>query len=90
MSATTEISGTPKWYYTFGSDEQFPFQHGWIVIEAGSQKEADTIFREHFPDRPGHEGILNCAFVYTEEQWARMDPEHNWTGNVCHGVYRAR
>lgn len=83
-----KIIGTRRrWYYTFGSDERYPFRNGWVIIEADSQNEAHAIFRASFPDRPGHEGTLNCAFYYTDAQWAEMDPEHNWNGYKCHGVY---
>lgn len=76
-----------KFYYTFGSDEKFPLQNGWVVVVADNQKEADAIFRENFPDKPGHERSLNCSVSYTDEQWAEMDPEHNWKGYKCHGTY---
>lgn len=77
-----------KYYYTFGSDPGFPYQSGWVEIHATSRLEADKKFREHFPDRPGHEGIMNYSFCYTEERWAKLDPEHNWPGYKCHEIIK--
>lgn len=72
-----------KYYYTFGIDPAFPYREGWVEVHANSWEEAHAKFRAKFPDRPGHEGIINCAFFYDEERWAKMDPEHNWPGWKC-------
>lgn len=76
-----------KFFYSFGTDERFPFQAGWIIMYANSRQEADEKFRTLFPDR--QDGILNCSFVYNEARWAEMDPEHTWTGWKCHGSFGA-
>lgn len=76
-----------KFYYTFGTDEGFPFKAGWIIMYANTRQEANMKFRTLFPDR--HEGTLNCSFVYNEARWAEMDPEHTWTGWKCYGTYGA-
>ncbi len=72
-----------RYFYTFGSEPKFPYQSGWVEVRAASWDEAHAKFRARFPDRPGHEGILNCAFFYNEEEWTRMDPEHTWHGWKC-------
>lgn len=69
-----------SYYYTFGSDADFPYRNGWVVVKASSREEADRKFRSRFPDRPGHEGTMNYSFCYTEERWKQMDPEHTWIG----------
>lgn len=74
-----------KFYYSFGSDPQFPFQNGWIIIEAPDIRTAHEIFIKHFPCR--RDNILNCSFYYTEKQWAAMDVEHTWHGYQCYGIY---
>lgn len=66
------------YFYTFGSDPGFPYHDGWVEVLAASWNEAHEKFRAKFPDR--HEDTLNCAFFYDEQQWAQMDPEHNWHG----------
>ena len=40
----------PKFYFTYGSDERFPFQYGWTEIEAPSRVLACDIFREYHPN----------------------------------------
>ena len=69
-----------SYYYTFGSDADFPYRNGWVVVKASSREEADRKFRSRFPDRPGHEGTMNYSFCYTEERWKQMDPEHTRIG----------
>ena len=58
-----------KFYYTFGSDEHYPYSGGYVVIEAADIKVAHTIFRAYFPDRTP--GVLNCADYYDEAAFAR-------------------
>ena len=75
-----------RYFYTFGSDPAFPYQNGWVGIHAASREDADYKFRARFPDRPGHEGIMNYSFCYSEARWAEMDPEHTWHGWKCFDV----
>ena len=73
-----------RYFYTFGSDPGFPYHDGWVEVRAESWDEAHQMFRAKFLDR--HEGILNCAFFFDEEQWKQMDPEHKWSGWKLHEV----
>lgn len=73
-----------KFFYTFGSDEKFSYQNGWVEVHAANWEEVHEKFRAHFPDR--HSNCLNCAFFYSEEQWRQMDPEHKWHGYSCNEV----
>lgn len=73
-----------KFYYTFGSSVDFPFQNGWVVIHAENITKAHEIFRKHFPDR--HENCLNCSFYYTEEKWNTINA-NSWKGYKCYGEY---
>ena len=75
-----------RYFYTFGSDPKFPYQNGWVAVKATSREEADRKFRARFPDRPGHEGVMNYSFCYSEARWAEMDPEHTWHGWKCFEV----
>ncbi len=56
-----------KFYFMFGSDPGFPYQNTFIIVMADTEKEAVEKFRAKFPDR--HEGLVNCAFWYSEEEW---------------------
>lgn len=81
--AAKEENSNMKVFYTFGSDDHFPFCGGWVEVEAPSMKEAHAIFREHYPDRTP--GTLNCSDYYTEAQFKESDMLS--TGNrgaFCH------
>ncbi len=72
-----------KVFYTFGSDGRFPFQGGWVEVEAGSISQAHAIFRACYPDRTL--GILNCSDYYTEEEFHDSDmPVAGNYGAYCH------
>ena len=74
-----------KFYYTFGTDEQFPYERGWVEVVADNQEEADAKFRNRFPDV--NKGILNCAFVYTEENFSKTSMASVGNcGEFCHEV----
>ena len=69
-------------YYTFGSDECFPFQSGWVEVNADSLGEANDMFRSYFADR---NGALNCAFVYNSEEWAQTPmAQSDAPEQICH------
>lgn len=57
-----------KFYFTYGLENQ-PFVGGWTEIEAPDLKAACDIFRKYHPNRA--EGLLNCAAIYSEEQFKR-------------------
>ena len=72
-----------RFYFTFGTDEHYPYRGGWAEVEAEDLKEACSIFRYYFPDRVP--GILHCADYYTEEQFktSGMMETGNF-GAFCH------
>lgn len=53
-------------YFTYGSDEQYPFYGGWTRITAKSIGIAIDIFSKL---HPVCNGCLNCANYYTESQF---------------------
>lgn len=55
-----------KYYFTYGTAGQ-PFCGGWTEIVAPDMKTATATFRKHHPGK--HEGLLNCACVYTQQQF---------------------
>ena len=70
-STKTRERNLEKFYFTFGTSEAFPLQSCYIIIEAHSLREAIAEFRTHYPDRTS--GVVNCAFFYSEAEWARVD-----------------
>ena len=55
-------------YFTYGSDEHFPFYGGWTKVTAPSINHAiDRFNRLH----PNPDGFLNCANYYTEEEFQK-------------------
>ena len=77
-----EDDGKETFYYTFGNDERFPFQSGWVEVNADSLIEANDMFRSYFADR---NGALNCAFVYNDEEWAQTPmAQSDAPEQICH------
>ena len=78
-----------KFFFTFGREGQ-PYSGGWTEVEAPSAKDAAAAFRAYHPDK--HEGILNCADMYTEEQFnsSGMNKEDGNLGSFCHEVITLR
>lgn len=58
-----------KFYFTYGSNEAFPFQGGWTEVEASDMNTACKVFQAFHPNRPGSI-CLNCADIYSEEEFA--------------------
>lgn len=55
-------------YFTFGSNEQFPYPNSYLVVVAQSERVARAIFQDKYPNRPGS-NLLNCSFIYTQKEW---------------------
>ena len=74
-----------KTYFTFGTSQTFPYQNGWIEIEAPSQTKACEYFKNKYP-HPTKPDILNCSFIYSEEEFKNtiMFKEQNNLGAACH------
>lgn len=78
-----------NYYYTFGANEQFPYQNGWIVIQADTRNTADTIFTHFYPNRNPNNPLLNCSFVYEENDFKRtsMYKNNSNMGFGCHKTF---
>lgn len=73
----------PRFYFTYGTSGQ-PFNGGWTEIVAPDIHVACAVFRGFHPDK--HEGLMNCAEVYTERAFEKSgmnSPEGNF-GQHCH------
>lgn len=79
MTTATQ-QAAKSFYFTFGTHPGFPYRLGWVEVKALDMREACEKFRAKYPDRTP--GLLNCAFCYDSEQWARMDVKHSrvWDG----------
>lgn len=73
-----------KYYFTFGTSEQFPFCGGWVDVIAPSRSAAVRTFREKYPDV--NEGIVNCAGIYTSDQFSRLEMANGNLGAGCHEI----
>lgn len=71
------------YYFTYGSDDRFPFQSGWTEVEAESYDQAVEAFQAFHPNRPGSD-FINCAGIYGEDSFnrQRMAKEGNF-GKKC-------
>lgn len=91
MSTSTPASfdaNFQKYYFTFGSDKDFPYYGGWIIIEAANEIMARDLFQAIFPNK--NHDILNCAWVYTEERFKQTDmyKKNDNLGSACHGHFK--
>ncbi len=77
-----------KYYFTFGSDEDFPYYGGWVIIEAANETMARELFAIIYPNK--HHTTLNCAWVYSEEDFEQTDmfKKNNNLGSACHAHFK--
>lgn len=66
-----------KFYFTFGSDANQPYQNTYLIVIADSKSAAIEKFRRKYPDR--YENTYNAANCYTEEQWKGSLSEREYT-----------
>lgn len=73
------------YYFTFGTDEDFPFQGGWVEVVAPNIRAAARIFKAYFPN-DNDPDILNCADYYSEEVFRQTEMMAGNMGAGCHLV----
>ena len=56
-----------KTFFCYGTNPKFPFRNGWTEVEAPDKGTAIEVFRLLHPDRTP--GIVNCSFIYSEEEF---------------------
>lgn len=56
-----------RFYFTFGTDDKFPYQGGCVEVIASNKAKAIELFCEKYPRRES--GFVNCSDIYNEEQW---------------------
>ena len=52
-----------KYYFTYGSDEEFPYQSGWTEVVAEDLSMAIAAFKMFHPNRDGS-NFINCDAYY--------------------------
>lgn len=86
MNNDTQKPALAKFYFTYGTSSDYPFQGGWTLIYAPDMKAAQQIFKAYHPNREGVESCLNCADFYTEEQFIIAGFRSGNRGAFCHEV----
>lgn len=75
-----------NFYFTYGSNPQFPFSYGCSRVVANDKHEACMIFRTYHHDV---NGAINCAFIYTEEQFNKAKTRCSSSFSFEHEVLEA-
>lgn len=58
-----------RFYFTFGSDKQFPYGRGqYVVVKAQDIREAARKYKRKYPN-PHDDEVLNCADYYSQQAW---------------------
>lgn len=79
-----DVMRVNKYFYTFGTDSQFPYQRGWVEVRAADWDEAHLKFSTRFPDV--HKNVLNCAFYYDERQFIESGMTGGNMREFCHEI----
>ena len=80
-----QLLSLDTFYFTFGTDELYPFQGGWVEITAPNKREAIRVFRKYFPNREGS-NCYNAADCYDIDEF-KNHTDMFTTGNLgafCH------
>lgn len=62
----------PVFYFTYASDEKFPFHAGWTEVRARDRSQACAIFNAHHPPRDDS-ACVNCSWIYDEAQFRNTE-----------------
>lgn len=76
----------PKFYFTFSDYEPFPYQNGWVEVEAATWSAAIATFNAKYPNpNPHNKHIVNCSCMYDETEFnaTNMTKYGNY-GAYCH------
>lgn len=68
--------------FSFGTSEQYPFQRGYIIINAANRYDAVQEYRKRYPDRTP--GVINCADIYDNYYTVKEFKENGNLGAGCH------
>lgn len=75
-----------NYYFTFGTSPSFPYQNGWVLVQAPNRQAAIQIFSAYYPAK--YELLVNCSFIYTEEEFKEtiMYRDRENLGAGCHCI----
>lgn len=73
-----------KFFFSYGTDPAYPFLGGWTEIEAPDRPSACKLFQIYHPNRPGSAGRLNCADIYSEDEFMDSELIDGNFGAYCH------
>jgi hypothetical protein len=63
-------------YFTFGSDERYPYgRNDFVEVIAPSEHLACELFQAFHPNRPGSD-LINCAGIYSKETFDGFRDKH--------------
>lgn len=65
-----------KFYFTFGSSKNFPYQNTYLVVVARNKSNAREGFRMKYPDRDPDYLCINCFDFYNEQTWNKYVKEY--------------
>ena len=68
--------------FSFGDWKGFPYQGGYVIINARTKAEAIREFRSRFPDKTP--GKLNCSDIYTDPKNIQEFKNNGNLGAGCH------
>lgn len=75
-----------KFYFTYGTDPEYPFRGSWTVVLAPDIKAAARIFREYHPNREDSD-LLNCADYYHADYFEQSEMYKTGNfGGYCHEI----
>lgn len=69
-----------NYYFTFGSDEKFPYQNTYIIVVSSNYNDAIEEFRKKYPDLNPEEKCLNCSDIYSEKEWSKESKKNHLNG----------
>lgn len=72
------------YYFTYGTDDQFPFKGGWTKVFGENIEQAIDIFNFVHPNQSG--SYVNSAGIYTEEQFMKTSM-YEKNDNLGHGCW---
>lgn len=78
------MASMPKFFFSLGTDPKFPYEGGWIEVEAPSLGAAQAAYQEFHPNRE-NSSCINCAFMYSEREWVNtpMAIDNDCFGHAC-------
>jgi len=78
-----------NYYFTFGTNPDFPYQKGYVIIKADSWDEAFEKWDTRFGNKARvgrNSDVINCAFFYDEANFDFNYVSPNYPSEICHEI----